>query len=339
VDAAGQAYVTGSAGSADFPAGLGPGYDSCLNGSYDAFVVKLDATGTALVYATFLGGSEEAGGEREAGSDIAVDAAGQAYVTGSANSPDFLAAGGPGYDTNYHGGGNDAFVVKLNAAGAGLLYATFLGGSRLDAGYGIAIDRAGQAYVTGQTHSADFPASLGPGLDTSHNGDADAFIVKLDATGGALRYATFFDYTADTYGNGIVVDGGGHAYAAGHAGQVLFSRPHFSAFVIKLDTGAPPPAAVWGVIWQDLDGDAARDAGEPGIGGVQVCAEPLGHRTVRCATSDEDGRYEIEVDAAGTYLVAPSAAPAGLQLTTKGFRLPVVVPEGQQAGNVDFGYR
>ena len=72
---------------------------------------------------------------------------------------------------------------------------------------------------------------------------------------------------------------------------------------------------------------------------MQVCAAPLGHRAVRCATSGEDGTYKIELGAAGTYLVAPSVAPAGMQLTTVGFRLPVVVREWQQVGNIDFGYR
>jgi hypothetical protein len=103
----------------------------------------------------------------------------------------------------------------------------------------------------------------------------------------------------------------------------------------------PPPVIsdIAGTVWLDVDGDAARDAGEPGIAGVQVCAEPLGHPATRCATSGPDGSYQIDLDMAGTYLVGPSAAPAGMRLTTKGFRLPVVVREGQQVRNVDFGYR
>ena len=104
------------------------------------------------------------------GYGIAVDGAGQAYVTGDTDSADFPASLGPGYDTSYNGGEGDAFVVKLDAAGTGLRYATFLGGSDLDYGDGIAVDSAGQAYVTGRTSSADFPASLGPGYDTSYNG-------------------------------------------------------------------------------------------------------------------------------------------------------------------------
>ena len=165
MDAAGQAYITGDTQSADFPASRGPGYDTSHNGYDDAFVVKLNTAGTALLYATFLDGSNNANGN-----DIAVDGAGQAYITGYTDSPDFPASLGPGYDTSFNGGEYDAFVVKLNPAGTALLYATFLGGSSSDFGWGIAVDGAGQAYVTGRTNSADFPASLGPGYDTSYNG-------------------------------------------------------------------------------------------------------------------------------------------------------------------------
>ena len=140
----------------------------------DAFVVKLDAAGATLHYATYLGANNW-----DDGFAIAVDGAGQAYVTGKTDSADFPASLGPGYDTN-HNGNNDAFVVKLNAAGAALRYATFLGGSGDEEGTGIAVDGNSQAYVTGYTGSANFPASLGPGYDTSYNGSDDAFVVKLD---------------------------------------------------------------------------------------------------------------------------------------------------------------
>jgi hypothetical protein len=146
---------------------------------------------SGLRYATFLGGSGEDGGD-DSGRSIAVDGAGQAYITGGTESTNFPA--GPGYDTGFNGD-YDAFVVKLNAAGTGLRYATFLGGRGQDFGWGIAVDSAGQAYIAGHTCSPDFPASLGPGYDTSFNGDesqfdADAFVVKLDAAGISLPTAT-----------------------------------------------------------------------------------------------------------------------------------------------------
>ena len=105
-------------------------------------------------------------------------------------STDFPAVFGPGYDTTYNGG-YDSFVVKLDPAGTGLRYATFLGGSAVDMGRGITVDGAGQVYITGATGSPDFPAALGPGYDTSTTEGRDAFVVKLDAPGTGLLYATF----------------------------------------------------------------------------------------------------------------------------------------------------
>ena len=247
VDGAGQAYVMGITGSADFPASLGPGYDTSYNSDQDAFVVKLDAAGASLLYATFLGGSSLDHSE-----SIAVDGAGQAYVTGRTYSADFPASLGPGYDTSFNGYG-DAFVIKLDAAGTALRYATFLGGSNDDWGNGIAVDGAGQAYVTGQTHSADFPASLSPGYDTSFNGDWDAFVVKVDATGTALRYASFLGGSDHDSGWGIAVDRAGQAYVTGTTFSADFPAslgPGYDtsfndwtdAFVVKLQRGRRRPA-------------------------------------------------------------------------------------------------
>ena len=157
VDGSGNAYATGNTGY-DFPAVLGPGYDMTYNGLYDAFAVKLNVSGTALLYATFLGGSDN-----DYGKGIAVDGSGNAYVIGDTYSTDFPAALGPGYDTTHNNSvyrHTDAFVVKLNASGTALPYATFLGGSATDEAYSIAVNSAGNAYVTGCTDSTDFPAAL-----------------------------------------------------------------------------------------------------------------------------------------------------------------------------------
>ena len=186
VDGSGKAYVTGYTQSSDFPVASGPGYDTSHNGGWDGSVVKLSASGTALEYATFLGGSSD-----DYGRAIAVDGSGKAYITGYTKSADFPAASGPGYDTSHNGGLSDAFVVKLNASGAGLEYATFLGGNDYDYGWAIAVDGSGKAYITGYTESSDFPAAGGPGYDTSFNGSSDAVVVKLNASGTGLEYATF----------------------------------------------------------------------------------------------------------------------------------------------------
>jgi len=214
VDGAGNAYVTGETHSFNFPTTPGAfdtncGTDGICNVYYtDAFVVKLNAGGTGLVYATFLGGSSD-----DMGYTIAVDGAGNAYVTGRTWSDGFPTTAGA-FDTSYNGDFEDVFVVKLNAAGTGLAYATFLGGSDSDRGSGIAVDGAGSAYVTGWTDSSDFPTTAGA-FDTSLNGGDDAFVVKLNAGGTGLAYATFLGGSNSEDGIGIAVNGAGNAYVTG----------------------------------------------------------------------------------------------------------------------------
>src|SRR5207247_3274086 len=137
------------AASADFTTSLGA-FDTSYNGGSDVFVTKL--TGSGLAYATYLGGS---GNDR--GFGPAVDSTGAAYVTGETVSADFPTTLGA-FDTSYNGG-SDVFVMKLT--GSGLAYATYLGGSGNDRGFGLAVDGTGAAYVTGETASADFPTTLG----------------------------------------------------------------------------------------------------------------------------------------------------------------------------------
>ena len=144
----------------------------------DAFVTKLNPAGSGLAYSTYLGGSSP----EEGGFEIAVDSGGAAYVTGTTFSTNFPTTAGA-FDTSFNGGfengGTDAFVTKLNPAGSGLAYSTYLGGSDEDIGQGIAIDSAGAAYVTGYISSTDFPTTAGA-FDTSFNGGFDdAFVTKL----------------------------------------------------------------------------------------------------------------------------------------------------------------
>src|SRR5205807_733330 len=182
VDAAGAAYVTGTTFSHDFTAGCTAPctvLDGSLSGFTNAFVTKLDPTGSALVYSTYLGGSGD-----EDGRGIAVDAAGAAYVTGITSSTDFTAGcTAPCAVLNGTlGDSQDAFVTKINAAGTALVYSTYLGGSGQDVGVGIAVDAAGAAYVTGVTGSADLTAGCTAPctvLDATLGGVQDAFIAKI----------------------------------------------------------------------------------------------------------------------------------------------------------------
>ncbi len=210
VDPAGNAYVTGLTRSFDFPTvnpvqGTRGGSSDDFTGS-DAFVTKLNAAGNALVYSTYLGGSNY-----DNGFAIAVDSAGNAYVTGATASSDFPTAN-PMQSTNNSFFGT-AFVAKLNAAGNALVYSTYLGGGHVDRGSGIAVDSAGNAYVTGGTVSSNFP-TVNPAQGTMH-GSGDAFVAKLNAAGSALIYSTYLGGGGEDAGSGIAVDAAGNAYVTG----------------------------------------------------------------------------------------------------------------------------
>lgn len=183
VDASNNAYVTGVTGSTNFPTTEGA-FQTTLGdcpGCRDAFVAKLNADGSTLVYSTYLGGSADDGG-----SDIAVDTSGNAYVTGTTRSTNFPTANA--VQPNFGGAGYDAFVVKLNSGGA-LVYSTYLGGDSFDLGFGIAVDPFGNAYVTGRTNSwFGFPITPGafqPCLDQPSQVNCfgkplfDAFVTKI----------------------------------------------------------------------------------------------------------------------------------------------------------------
>ncbi|MGI8955910.1 MAG: SBBP repeat-containing protein [Chthoniobacterales bacterium] len=175
VDAQGNAYVTGTTASSNFPT-VNP-IQPFSGGGDDVFVTKVNAAGSALVYSTYLGGngSETAGGVAIGG--IAVDSAGNAYVTGSTNSTNFPTANA--IQPTFGGGTRDAFVTKINAAGSALSYSTYLGGSGADGGADLALDSAGNAYITGSTDSANFPTVAGS-FDETVSG-TDAFITKIHA--------------------------------------------------------------------------------------------------------------------------------------------------------------
>lgn len=211
VDQDGCAYVTGRVTAivaTTFPATPGA-FDTTGNGEVDAYVAKLNADGSGLVYATFLGGSffEEAWG-------IAVDDAGAAYVTGRTDSFGFPTTAGA-FDTS-KSGFFDIFVTKVAPDGASLSYSTLVGSSGFDEGWGIAVDSLGRATIAAQTSSAFFPTTT-DAYDSSLNGTFDAVLVQLDPSGSSLSYSTFFGGTNDPadWGWGIALDDLGHAYLTG----------------------------------------------------------------------------------------------------------------------------
>jgi Beta-propeller repeat/Abnormal spindle-like microcephaly-assoc'd, ASPM-SPD-2-Hydin len=213
VDASGNSYVTGFTRSANFPATTGSFQTSCgttgtCNGYFwDAFVTKLTANGQ-IVYSSFLGGSGN-----DMGKAIAVDASGSAYVAGQTFSSDFPTTAGA-FKTSYNGAG-DAFVAKVSPGGTSLQYSTYLGGSGTDNPEGIAVDSGGNAYVTGQTYSTDFPTAAAIQASNGGNQDSDAFVTEINSSGSALVYSTYLGGSSMDWGNGIAVDSSGNAYVVG----------------------------------------------------------------------------------------------------------------------------
>lgn len=239
VDAAGNAYLAGSTSSTDFP--LVNAYQSQFGGtggySYevrtgDAFVAKLNPAGNKLIYSTYLGGSLD-----DVATAIAIDSTGSAYVTGATLSQNFPVTQGAAQSRNKGFGGapvltrfnlpvwepGDAFIAKLDPTGSQLVFSTFLGGSLDDVAFGIAIDSSNNVYVGGCTLSSDFPTTAGAlqrqwaGTDPQNFflNFGDGFITKLNASGTAFVYSTYFGGAGDDCVNAIAVDSSGNAYITG----------------------------------------------------------------------------------------------------------------------------
>ena len=253
LDPNGSVYFTGDTNSATLPA---TGFQRSNRGGQDAFIAKLSSDGSRLLYATYLGGSLD-----DHAAAIAVDAAGSAYVTGSTWSSDFPVANA--YQPKL-GGGQDAFVARLDPAGSSLIFSTFLGGSGGSIGYpesanAIALDSQGAAYVTGVTSSTDF-AVRNP-WQSARRGAFDAFASKFSAS-GALAYSTYLGGSGFDAGNSIAADSGGNAYVAGQTTvldlAVAFpsaAAGDYDAFVAELNASG---SALLGCVYvSDVGADTA----------------------------------------------------------------------------------
>ena len=234
IDSSGCAYVVGETGSANFPT-LGP-EQAAMAGDTDVFVTKWNATGTGLVYSTYIGGSN-----REVALGVAVDAAGDAYVTGFTYSGDFPIISGA-LRTSFTAD-SKAFVLKLNPSGNGLIYSTFLGGSGNDYGAGIAVDASGAADIAGYTASVDFPTTTNAFQRYYGGGPNDGFLAKLNATGSALVYATYLGGIASDTAAGVALDPSGNIYVTGQTQSANFptvnplqaTSSESDAFVVKIN--------------------------------------------------------------------------------------------------------
>ena len=278
VDAGGNAYVTGETGSSDFPVTPGA-FRTTRNGAYDAFVTKLNPSGSGLVYSTFIGGAEVDFGVR-----IKVDASNSAYVLGNTRSPDFPVTAGA-FSTSLNGA-FDIFVLKLNAAGSNLAYSTFLGGLDMESAGGLAIDSTGNAYVSGGTGSANYPTTPGALQPTSTAGGA--FVTKINSTGSALVYSTFLGDSASGSA-AIALTPNGNVWLTGattsqsfpttpdafqgfyHAGGTVAGSA--DAFVTELN--ATGSAILYSTYLGGINPDYGTDLGLDQLGNVYVAGETM----------------------------------------------------------------
>lgn len=245
IDAELNVYVGGSTGSEAFPRTPGA-YDTTLEGR-DAYVTKIAATGSTLMYSTLIGGS----GTDQAFS-IALDASGAAYITGTTDSLDYPVTPGA-YDATYNFN-TDGIVAKLDPTGSALIYSTYFGGSASDTPQEIAVNAAGQAYVAGYTASANFPTTPGA-LDSTLGGPIDAFVLKFDSTGSGLVYSTYLGGTNVDVATSIALDARGSAYLGGSTGSTDFPttpaayNPTYNGglrdgFAVKISDAGPPATVV-----------------------------------------------------------------------------------------------
>jgi hypothetical protein len=221
VDSSGNAYITGTTGSVDFP--IVSAEQPTYGGSGDAFVTKLNPTGSGIIYSTYLGGSGP-----DTGNAIAVDSSGNVYVAGTTSSAGFPTTvnafqtvyGGPGVAQTGNIPQSNGFISKLNPTGTTLLYSSYLGGSTVAGGrpadsiQAVAVDSSGAAYLTGSEESTDFPV-VNP-LQIGNNGGSDAFVTKVNPSGDALDYSTYLGGSGADVGRAIAVDASGDVFLAGY---------------------------------------------------------------------------------------------------------------------------
>ena len=257
IDSDHNVYVTGTTTSPSFPTTAGALKSAAPTASFvaaEAFVTKLNAAGSSLVYSTYLGN----GGD--VGTGIAVDGTGNAYVTGHTTSFNFPTTAEA--FQRVRAGSVNAFLSKLDPLGGALVYSTYLGGSMHLAsvagtdGNGIAVDAMGEAYVVGVTNTTDFPTTTGA-FQTVRRGSADAFVTKFNSTGSALVFSTYLGGAhigssvtpadAKTRASSVAIDASGNVYVTGETTASDFPvthgafqeqravSPNTDAFVTKLD--------------------------------------------------------------------------------------------------------
>lgn len=283
-------YVTGGTSSANFPlspSGTTP-YQKTIGGSSDAFISKLNPSGTALIFSTYVGGTKF-----DKGTAIAIDGKGDVFVAGNTSSTNFPTTSGV-FQSTYKGSGNsEVFVLELASSGATLTYSTYLGGSGGDFAAGIALDSAGDAYVAGSTASANFPVANA--IQKSLAGASDAFVAKLNASGASLDYSTYLGGSQADAATAIAVDPAGEAIVAGYT------------FSTDFPVEAPLQPAAGG-------------AGDGFVAKINAAGSALVYSTY-FGGSGEDRVLAVATDSAGDAYVAGVTKSPNL-LTTSGVLQP-----------------
>ena len=276
VDPAGNAYVAGWTESADFP--VSGARQSHTGGRVDAFVAKFSPAG-ALLYATYLGGSGE-----DRASGIAVDTFGSVTVTGWTYSSDFPAL----FPAQSHlGGARDVFIARLNAAGTGLVYSTWLGGAGNDSGLGVALDQGGNAFVAGETMSSNLPVR--GAFQAALRGRQDALLAKLSPT-GQLLFCTYLGGGGEDRATAVAVDAFGNPHLTGSTDSVDFPVLNAiqrqigggqDAFVTKMAAGGAS------LFYSTYLGGSGGTPGVPETG-AGIAVDPQGNTHVTGTTSSPD---------------------------------------------------
>jgi hypothetical protein len=297
LDASGNVYVTGSTYSTDFPTTTGALKEAKPTCVFNAFVSKIDSTGSSLVYSTYLGANGTPDGGGDAGTAIAVDASGSAYVAGVAYTNDFPTVNA--FQTVNKGFANhsvNSFISKLSPAGDALIYSTYLGGTTTpglwDQIVDIAVDGAGNAYVVGSAASADFPVvnpiqAVNRATQGSSGSHQNAFVTKLNPQGNALVFSTYLGGTGNGFAHGdyahaITFDPDGNPWVTGgtasndfpvspdaRQGQNLaYPNEGFNAFLSKIDPSGSQ--LLYSTYFGGTESDAAQDLAIDAAGKVYL---------------------------------------------------------------------
>ncbi|MBD3237569.1 MAG: hypothetical protein GF330_12755 [Candidatus Eisenbacteria bacterium] len=280
VDSLDRPILTGRTSSLDFPTTAGAYQEEFGARHAHAFVAKLDADGSQLLWCTYLGGGIEDTGHR-----LVLDTGENVIVTGWTESLDFPTTAGA-FAEGYGGGPEDGFVAKLDASGSTLLWGSYLGGELADRVYGLAIGEDGGPILTGSTASGDFPTTPGAFGEEFGGGGEDGFVAKLDALGTQLLWSTYLGGGAQEYGYEVVLEADGRPLVSGQTESIDFpttggaySETHnggYDAFLTLLSADGSA------LVWSSFLGGAATDTGHG------LALDALGNPLVSGRTSSSD---------------------------------------------------